>query len=92
MFLTDVLFSSPRLRFSRAQQKAVLSWARDLGADVPTYDSFRNTQAALLAEVGDPTVRQESGRDTIWYMNEIGDSIKKVSIGPDPILNFPHLY
>ncbi|KAJ6501774.1 hypothetical protein DFH09DRAFT_1051553 [Mycena vulgaris] len=82
MFLTDVLFSSPRLRFSRAQQKAVLSWARDLGADVPTYDSFRNTQAALLAEVGDPTVRQESGRDTIWYMNEIGDSIKKDMANP----------
>lgn len=78
MFLTDVLFSSPRLRFSRAQQKAVLAWGRDLGAPVPTYITFRKTQGALLAEVGDPTVRQESGRGTVFYMNEIGDSIKKV--------------
>ncbi|KAJ7266782.1 hypothetical protein C8J57DRAFT_1068629 [Mycena rebaudengoi] len=78
MFLTDVLFSSPRLRFSRAQQQAVLSWAKDLGAKVPAYGNFRKTQAALLAEVGDPTERQESGRGTVWYLNEIGDSIKKV--------------
>ncbi|KAJ6632420.1 hypothetical protein B0H10DRAFT_1771125 [Mycena sp. CBHHK59/15] len=80
MFLTDVLFSSPRLRFSRAQQQAVLSWAKDLGANVPAYSTFRKTQAALQAEVGDPTVRQESGRGTVWYMNEIGDSIKKVYV------------
>ncbi|KAJ7262385.1 hypothetical protein C8J57DRAFT_1719333 [Mycena rebaudengoi] len=82
MFLTDVLFSSPRLRFSRAQQKAVLAWGRDLGAPVPTYITFRKTQGALLAEVGDPTVRQESGRGTVFYMNEIGDSIKKDMANP----------
>ncbi|KAJ7118420.1 hypothetical protein C8R43DRAFT_1099217 [Mycena crocata] len=81
-FLTDVLFSSPRLRFSRAQQKAVLSWAKDLGATVPTYLSFRKTQDALLAEVGDPTRRQESGRGNVWYLNEIGDSIKKDMANP----------
>ncbi|KAJ7158190.1 ribonuclease H-like domain-containing protein [Mycena crocata] len=82
MFLTDVLFSSPRLRFSRAQQKAVLSWAKDLGANIPSYDCFRKTQGALLAEIGDPTVRQESGRGTVWYMNEIGDSIEKDMANP----------
>ncbi|KAJ6614498.1 hypothetical protein B0H10DRAFT_1803312 [Mycena sp. CBHHK59/15] len=76
-FLTDVLFSSPRLRFSRAQQQAVLSWARDLGADVPSYTKFRKTQDIILEEVGDPTTRQESSRGNVWYLNEIGDSIKK---------------
>ncbi|KAJ6622345.1 hypothetical protein B0H10DRAFT_2342221 [Mycena sp. CBHHK59/15] len=81
-FLTDVLFSSPRLRFSRAQQKAVLSWAKDLGANVPSYTSFRKTQDALLAEVGDPTKRQESGRGNVWYLNEISDSIKKDMSNP----------
>ncbi|KAJ6584296.1 hypothetical protein B0H10DRAFT_1832890, partial [Mycena sp. CBHHK59/15] len=81
-FLTDVLFSSPRLRFSRAQQKAVLSWARDLGATVPSYNKFRQTQDMLLAEVGNPTKRQVSGRGNVWYLNEIGDSIKKDMSNP----------
>ncbi|KAJ6621011.1 hypothetical protein B0H10DRAFT_1945649 [Mycena sp. CBHHK59/15] len=63
-------------------QQAVLSWAKDLGANVPAYSTFRKTQAALQAEVGDPNVRQESGRSTMWYMNEIGDSIKKDTITP----------
>ncbi|KAF8181413.1 hypothetical protein K438DRAFT_2169421, partial [Mycena galopus ATCC 62051] len=82
MFLTDILFSSPRLRFSRAQQQAVLSWAKELGANVPAYSNFRKTQATLHTEVGDPTVRQESGRGTVWYMNEIGESIKKDMANP----------
>ncbi|KAJ7017720.1 hypothetical protein C8F04DRAFT_1332361 [Mycena alexandri] len=81
-FLTDILFSSPRLRFSRAQQKAVLSWAKDLGADVPSYNGFRRTQDMLLAEIGDPTKRQQSGRGNVWYLNEIGDSIKKDMSNP----------
>jgi hypothetical protein len=76
--LTDVLFSSPRLRFSRAQQKAILSWAKELGAAVPSYHKFRQTQDVLLTEVGDPTKRQQSGRGNVWYLNEIADSIKKV--------------
>ncbi|KAF8062389.1 hypothetical protein FPV67DRAFT_1422187 [Lyophyllum atratum] len=82
MFLTDVLFSSPRLRFSRAQQKAVLSWARELGGTVPSYDKFRKTQATLLKEVGDPTARQESGRGNVWYLNDIGDAVKKDMANP----------
>ncbi|KAJ6629052.1 hypothetical protein B0H10DRAFT_2160563 [Mycena sp. CBHHK59/15] len=81
-FLTNVLFSSPRLRFSRAQQKAVLSWAQELGANVPSYGTFRKTQDALLAELGDPTKRQQSGRGNVWYMNEISDSIKKDMSNP----------
>ncbi|KAJ6626753.1 hypothetical protein B0H10DRAFT_1633057, partial [Mycena sp. CBHHK59/15] len=82
MFLTDVLFSSPRLRFSRAQQQAVLSWAQDLGADVPSYSKFRKTQDSLLAEIGDPTKRQEPSRGNVWYLNEISDSIKKDMSNP----------
>ncbi|KAJ7755636.1 hypothetical protein DFH07DRAFT_773318 [Mycena maculata] len=76
-FLTDVLFSSPQLRFSRAQQKAVLSWPKDLGATVPSYRKFHQIQDSLLAEVGDPIRRQQLGRGNVWYLNEIGDSIKK---------------
>ncbi|KAJ7069017.1 hypothetical protein B0H15DRAFT_807270 [Mycena belliarum] len=81
-FLTDVLFSSPRLRFSRAQQQAVLSWAKDLGATAPSYHKFRQTQEMLLNELGDLTKRQESGRGNVWYLNEISDSIKKDMANP----------
>lgn len=78
LFLTDLLFNSPRLRFSRAQQKAILHWAKELGADVPSYDRLHKCQAALKVVTGDPTSRQESGRGNVWYLNEIGDAIAKV--------------
>ncbi|KAJ7796467.1 hypothetical protein B0H14DRAFT_2619943 [Mycena olivaceomarginata] len=126
-FLMDVLFGSPRLRFSRAQQKSVLSWAKELGAQVPSYNGFRQTQDAPLTEVGNPTEtlkvlqsevrakcinvsnmlghvantykdvsdtypgrvrppvttkRQQLGRGNVWYLNEIGDSIKKDMSNP----------
>lgn len=76
--MTDLLFNSPRLRFSRAQQQAILLWAKELGANVPSYDRLRNCQAALKEATGDPTTRQESGRGNVWYLNEIGDAIAKV--------------
>jgi hypothetical protein len=74
-----MLFSSPRLRFSRAQQKAVLSWAKELGAAVPSYSKFQATQTGLLSELGNPTSHVESGRGNVYYLNEIGDSIAKVN-------------
>ena len=78
MFLTDMLFSSPRLRFSRTQQQAILSWARELGARVPSYDGLHKCQQKLKTELGNPTQRQESTQGHVWYINEIGDSIAKV--------------
>lgn len=63
---------------SRVQQKAVLSWARDLGAKVPTYSRLRQYQATLLKELGEPTKRQQAVGGNIWYLNEVGDSIAKV--------------
>lgn len=78
LFLTDLLFNSPRLRFSRAQQKSILLWASELGANVPSYDRLRKCQTTLKEATGDPTSRQESGRGNVWYLNEIGDAIAKV--------------
>ncbi|KAG2132739.1 uncharacterized protein EDB93DRAFT_1255149 [Suillus bovinus] len=44
-FITDLLFGSTRLRFSEAQKKAVLSWAREMGAqNVPTLYALRKAQ------------------------------------------------
>ncbi|KAH9958912.1 hypothetical protein BJV74DRAFT_799986 [Russula compacta] len=77
LFLTDLLFSSPRLKFSRAQQKAILSWANELGATVPSYKKFRTTQTGLPNELGNPMSHVESGWGNVYYLNEIGDSIAK---------------
>lgn len=40
MFLTDMLFSAPRMSFSRVRQQAILSWAKELGADVQVYSKL----------------------------------------------------
>lgn len=66
------------MRFSRAQQKAILSWGKELGASVPSYHGVQKTRAALKEELGDPTTRVETSRDNVFYLNEIGDSIVKV--------------
>lgn len=64
----------------------MLLWAKELGAsDVPSYDRVRKCQAVLKEATGDPTSRQESGRGNVWYINEIGDSIAKVSISLPPV-------
>ncbi|EIW74429.1 hypothetical protein CONPUDRAFT_160132 [Coniophora puteana RWD-64-598 SS2] len=76
-FLTDLLFRSPRLRFSRAQQKAILQWARHLGATVPSHWGVSKAHEEVKEEVGISTQRQESAQGHVWYLNKIGDSIAK---------------
>ena len=80
LFLTDLLFSLPRLRFSRAQQKAILLWVNKLGATIPSYKKFQTTQTGLLSELGNPMSHVESGQGNVYYLNEIGDSIVKVNL------------
>lgn len=58
----------------------MLSWAKELGAEVPVYNTLRATQEGLLKELGDPTRREQSGRGNVFYLNEIGDAIAKVFI------------
>lgn len=80
MFLTDVLFNCARLNFSRAQQEALLDWANELGAhDLPTMYGLYKYQKEMKKELGDPTCRQVSAQGNIWYLNEIGESLAKVS-------------
>lgn len=79
MFLTDSLFSSPRLQFSKAQKAAVLRWARDMGAEnVPSLYALTACQKKILSVVGDPTERVVSKSGTIFYINDIGKAIAKV--------------
>jgi hypothetical protein len=91
MFLTDLLFSSPRLRFSEQQKRAVLSWASQLGArDVPTYHALSRFQEHLRNTAGDSVTAVTTGAGHKVYMQDIPYMIAKVCltslwpIGTDP--------
>lgn len=89
MFLTDILFNSPRLRFSEAQKRAVLKWGKDLGAqDVPTLYALEKMQKELTESFGDPTSEKRTHKGSIFYINEIGAAISKDLSNP---LVRPHL-
>jgi len=79
MFLTDILFNSPHLRFSLAQKNAVLRWAKDLGAsNVPNLGSLETVQSKLSVLIGVPTTEKISRGGNLFYVNEIGAGIAKV--------------
>ncbi|KIO17254.1 hypothetical protein M407DRAFT_33083 [Tulasnella calospora MUT 4182] len=76
MALTDLLFSSPRLRFSEAQKKAVLTWARELGAkEVPTLRALKKAQDAVLSDIGSPTRQCVSTNGNVFYVNDVAKAI-----------------
>lgn len=77
---TNILFNSPRLRFSRAQQEAVLRWAKDLGANVPTLYSLNKFQQSALEKMGDPTIHVKAVSGNVFHMNNIANILAKVSI------------
>ncbi len=78
---TDILFSFPRLQFSRAQREAVLAWGRDLRANnVPSLYALEKFQVASLQAVGNPTVKIEVASGNILYMNDPAELLKKVCI------------
>ncbi|EGO04675.1 hypothetical protein SERLA73DRAFT_173897 [Serpula lacrymans var. lacrymans S7.3] len=79
MFTTDLLFSSPRLQFSQAQQKAILSWANELLAkNVPTLHVLKKCQETIRHLVGNPTEKVATKSGYIFYQNSIGKAIAKV--------------
>jgi len=79
MYLTDILFNSARLRFSVNQKRAMLKWAKDLGAtDVPNLNSLQNIQKSLAEAIGNPTVKKTSRSGDVFHINEIGLAIGKV--------------
>lgn len=80
MFITDILFSSPRLHFSEAQKHAVLDWANELGAkNVPSLYAVNKCQKKIRNLVGASTERVVSPSGTVFYLNDIGNAIAKVS-------------
>ena len=79
MFLTDLLFASPRLRFSEAQKSAILKWGKDLHApDVPTLSGLKSVRQRIEGLVGDVTEKVTSVAGNIFYLNNVGKAIAKV--------------
>ncbi|KAG0708375.1 hypothetical protein DFH29DRAFT_979379 [Suillus ampliporus] len=75
-FITDLLFGSMRLRFSEAQKKAVLSWAREMGAqNVPTLYALRKAQDHVCSCIRNPTRKVTASSGNIFYINSIGSAI-----------------
>ena len=78
---TDILFSSPRLRFSREQQEAILAWGRNLGAkEVPTLYAVEKFQKTALDMMGNPTERVRAESGNIFYMNSVLHALARVCI------------
>ncbi|KIN93755.1 hypothetical protein M404DRAFT_75010, partial [Pisolithus tinctorius Marx 270] len=83
LFITTLLFSSPRLPFSEAQMRAILDWAKELGArDVPSLYAIKQHQKYLQDTVGDPTTRVVSPSGNIFYVNNIANVIAKDYANP----------
>src|SRR5262249_2178382 len=79
LFLTEMLFSSARLRFSDQQKRAVLNWAKELHAQgVPTLRQLKLCQDRIKNLVGDPTEKVKSMLGNIFFVNSIGKAVAKV--------------
>ncbi|KAH9946546.1 hypothetical protein B0H21DRAFT_808883 [Amylocystis lapponica] len=84
MMKTDILFSSPRLRFSRAQQEAILAWGKDLGArDVPSHYRIEKFQKEALEAVGNPTVKVTAASGNVFYVNTVTQAMVKDYAHPE---------
>ncbi|KAI9571213.1 hypothetical protein HD554DRAFT_1998148, partial [Boletus coccyginus] len=75
-FLTHLLFSSPRLRFSQAQKVAVLTWAKDLGApEVPSIYAMKKAQERFMKLLGTPTEKMTTASGNVFYLNALSKAI-----------------
>ncbi|KAI6017560.1 hypothetical protein BKA83DRAFT_4015195, partial [Pisolithus microcarpus] len=82
-FLTELLFSSPRLPFSEPQKRAILSWAKELGArDVPSLYSLNSCHEEIKKLIGDPMKKVISASGNVFYINDIANAIAKDYANP----------
>lgn len=80
MYLADLLCNSRRIHFGRRHIQAVLEFARETqGKEIPSYKELRRFQAALMEHVSNPTQQYQSPNGTVFYVNEIANSLKHVS-------------
>ncbi|KAG8787398.1 hypothetical protein FRC12_015622 [Ceratobasidium sp. 428] len=76
VFLADLITNSKRLKFTRRQTRAMLSYARETGGrDIPSYKTLRKLQKKMKSHLGDPTVRKVSCTGNVFYMNRVTNSL-----------------
>ncbi|GAB1523427.1 hypothetical protein RhiTH_006575 [Rhizoctonia solani] len=76
--LTHMLFHSPEISLSEAQQLAVLDWAKELGAEnVPSMYALQKCDQKLANLMGDMTQRFTTQKGDIYYVNDIGTMLKQ---------------
>ncbi|KAF8607876.1 hypothetical protein BDV93DRAFT_487814 [Ceratobasidium sp. AG-I] len=94
--MADMSFNGPRGRFSRSQKVASLEMSRELCGkkNAPSLYALSKVQKELKAKLGDPTRRQTTRTGTVWYQNDINDSIAKDISNPltrQDMQFYPHL-
>ncbi|KAG2143512.1 uncharacterized protein EDB93DRAFT_1241410 [Suillus bovinus] len=82
-FITSLLFSSPRIPFSDSQKRAVLNWAKGLGAtNVPSLGVMKKCHNYLDELVGNPTQKMTSCAGDVFYINNVAEAIAKDYANP----------
>lgn len=86
-FLLDLLDSMPRLQLSNDHMCMIIFVLKECGVpDVPSLETLRRVQDGLRENGSVPTTRHETERGNIFYVNDIGAQIAKVSLGaPVPV-------
>ncbi|KZT55703.1 hypothetical protein CALCODRAFT_423638, partial [Calocera cornea HHB12733] len=80
---SDVIMHCRRLRFSRAQQAAMLLWASAMGASpVPSLYGLGSWREKSLMDMGDPTRRFVSLHGNVYYLNSIAHSLAQDLANP----------
>ncbi|KIK76239.1 hypothetical protein PAXRUDRAFT_18355 [Paxillus rubicundulus Ve08.2h10] len=75
-FAMHLLFSSPRLCFSEAQKKSVLSWVTALGVTgVPSLYSLKKIQEQIKNLFGNLTEKVTATSSNIFYLNSISKAL-----------------
>ncbi|KAI6028148.1 hypothetical protein EDC04DRAFT_2532022, partial [Pisolithus marmoratus] len=82
-FITELLFSSPCLPFSKPQKRAILSWAKELGAwDIPSLYGLNICHEEIKKLIGNPTKKVMSASGNVFYINDIMNAIAKDYANP----------
>ncbi|EGO24813.1 hypothetical protein SERLADRAFT_438415 [Serpula lacrymans var. lacrymans S7.9] len=88
MYLTDLLFSSPRLQFSESEKSAVLKWATEMGArKVPSLAALKKCRKEISEVIGNPTKKVILSSGTVFYINNVASAIMKDFSNPVTRLN-----
>ncbi len=81
MALLDILDNLPRLCLSTNHMQMIIWLLWEVGAaDVPSYKALWKLQASLCEECGSSPKAQTSGLGNHFYMNDVRESIARVSL------------